>query len=98
MSVAKIYSRKVERNINFATTDKLIEELDIFEKQMGWSIFEILKILEEKKADSLSITKEKPFHYFYARLSEKTILIRLQTSEKETEFRLPIATLKRNKK
>ena len=62
---------------------------------MGWSIFEILKILEEKKADSLSITKEKPFHYFYARLSNKNIIIRLQTSERETEFRLPIAVLRR---
>ena len=94
MSVKKIYSRKVERSIDFATADKLVEELDIFEKQVGWSIFEILEILEEKKANSLSITKEKPFHYFYARLSEETIIIRLQTSEKETEFRIPIASLK----
>lgn len=95
MSVSKVYSRKVQKGISFATSDGLIEELNIFQKQIGWSIFEILKVLEEKKADSLSITKEKPFHYFYARLSGKTILVRLQTSEKETEFRLPIATLKR---
>lgn len=94
MSVAKILSRRVEKDINFATEDDLVEQLRIFEKQMGWSIFDILKILKEKKADSLSVTKEKPFNYFYARLSEKTILIRLQTSEKETEFKLSIETLK----
>jgi len=95
LSITKIYSRKVERTVNFATVDNLIEELAIFEKQMGWSLREVLKILEEKKADSISITKEKPFHYFYARLSENTIIIRLQTSEEENEFRLPIATFKR---
>jgi len=61
---------------------------------MGWSIFDVLDILKRKKADCLSITKEKPFHYFYARLSGKTIIISLQTSEKETEFRIPIERLK----
>lgn len=95
MSITKIYSRKVERTTNFTTLENLIEELNVFEKQMGWSLHEILEILEEKKADSISITKEKPFHYFYARLSENTIIIRLQTSEEENEFRLPIATFKR---
>ena len=90
MAVTKINSRKVERNVGFATTDELVEQLQFFEKQMNWPIFEILKVLKERRADSLSITEEKPFHYFYARLSEKTIIIRLQTSEMETEFRLPI--------
>jgi hypothetical protein len=85
----------VEKNLDYATIEDLIEQLHVFERQMGWSIFDILDILKQKKADSLSITKEKPFHYFYARLSEKTIIIRLQTSEKETEFRLPIERLKK---
>ena len=93
MSVTKIYSRKVERDLNYATIEHLVEQLHIFEKQMGWSIFDILDILKQRKADSLSITKEKPFHYFYARVSEKTIIVKLQTSEKETEFRLPIESL-----
>lgn len=94
MSITKIYTRKVERDLNYATEEDLVEQLQIFEKQMGWSIFDVLNILKKKKADSMSITKEKPFHYFYARLSEKTIIIRLQTSEKEVEFRLPIERLK----
>lgn len=93
MSVTKIYSRKVEKDLNYATIEHLVEQLHIFEKQMGWSIFDILDILKQRKADSLSITKEKPFHYFYARVSEKTIIVKLQTSEKETEFRLPIESL-----
>lgn len=94
MSVTKIYSRKVEKDLNYTTVENLIEDLHVFERRMGWSIFAILDILKQKKADSFSITKEKPFHYLYARLSEKTIIIRLQTSEQETEFRLPIEKLK----
>lgn len=94
MSITKVQSRKIDSVLNYATIEDLINELRAFEKQMGWSIFKMLDILKQKKADSLSITKEKPFHYFYARLSEKTIIIRLQTSEQETEFRLPIEEVK----
>ena len=93
MSITKIRSQKVQRDLDYATVEDLLEQLHVFERQMGWSIFEVLDILKQKKADSLSIIKEKPFHYFYARLSKKTIIISLQTSEKETEFRLPIEKL-----
>ena len=90
-----MYSRKVERNHTYATVKDLVEELQVFERRMNWSIFDILEVLKQKKADSFSMTKEKPFHYLYARLSEKTIIIRLQTSEQETEFRIPVETLKK---
>ena len=93
MSITAIRTHKVEKDVNYAKTDDLVEQLHVFEKQMGWSIFEILDVLKKRKADSLSITKEKPFHYFYARLSEKIIIIRVQTSEQETEFRIPLEEL-----
>jgi hypothetical protein len=83
----------MQKNFDYATTTDLVEQLHIFEKQMGWSIFAILDLLKQKRADSLSIIKEKPFHYFYARLSEKTIIIVVQTSEEEMEFRLPIEAI-----
>ena len=95
MSVTKIRSQKIERNLDYARAEDLIEQLHVFARQIGWEIFDILDVLKEKKADCLSITKEEPFHYFYARLSGKTIIISLQTSEKETEFRLPIEWLKK---
>ena len=93
MSITEIRTHKLEKDVNYATTHDLVEQLHVFEKQMDWSIFEILDVLKKRKADSLSITKEKPFHYFYARLSEKTIIIRVQTSEQETEFRIPLEQL-----
>lgn len=93
MSITTIRTSKLEKDVNYATTDDLMEQLHVFEKQMGWSIFDILDILKKRKADSLSIIKEKPFHYFYARLSDKTIIIRVQTSDKETEFKIPLEQL-----
>jgi len=93
VSITKVYSRKVKRELNYAIAEDLVEQLRILERQMGWSIFDVLDILKQGKADSVSITKEKPFHYFYARLGEKAIIIRLQTSEQEVEFRLPLERL-----
>jgi len=93
LSITQIRTHKVQKDVDYTTTEDLVKQLHVFEKQMDWSIFDILKVLKERKADCLSITKEKPFRYFYARLSEKTIIIRVQTSEQETEFRIPIEQL-----
>jgi penicillin-binding protein-related factor A (putative recombinase) len=90
LTIAKIEAKKTAKTFNYATIEDLIEQLHFLEKQMGWPIFGILIILKQKKADTFSITKEKPFYYFYARLSDKNITIIFQTSEQETEFRLPI--------
>jgi hypothetical protein len=93
VAVTKLATIKTNKIINYATTDDLIDQMRVFEKQMQWSIFEILEILKQRKADCLSITKEKPFCYFYARLSGKDMLLVLQTSEQETEFRIPIEAI-----
>jgi len=84
----------VERDLNYATAEDLAEQLRVFERRMGWSIFDIIDVLKQKKADCFSMTKEKPFHYFYARLNEETVLIRLQTSQQEIEFSLPLEKIK----
>lgn len=93
MSISKICSRRVNKDINYTTEADLVDQLRLYEKQMGWDIFQVLKTLVLKKADCLSITKEKPFNYFYARLSDDMILVRIQTIGEETEFRLPISLL-----
>jgi len=93
LSVTKIHSRKVQRDFTFVLSDDLIEQLHMFEKQMGWRIFDILEVLKDQKADSLSITKEKPFSYFYARVSGKTVTIRLENLEGQTEFKIPLEEL-----
>jgi hypothetical protein len=98
VSVTKLATRKTNNTVNYATTEDIIEQLHIFDSQMNWSIFEILELLKQRKADSLSIIKEKPFHYFYARLSKNDLILSLQTSEQETEFRIPIESVTRPKR
>jgi hypothetical protein len=92
-TLTKVYSRKAKKEINYTTPEHILEELQILEKQRGWSIFKAFKILKERKADSFSFTKDRPYHYFYARITEDAFVIKLRTEVKDVEFRLPIESI-----
>ncbi len=89
----KVVSRKTEKELNYTTSENALEELRVLQRQNGWTIFEAIRVLIEGKADSFSFTKDNPYYYFYGRITEKTVVIRLKTKEKETEFRLPVDQL-----
>lgn len=89
----KVVSRKTEKELNYTTSENALEELRVLQRQKGWTIFEAIRVLIEGKADSFSFTKDNPYHYFYGRITEKTVIIRLKTKDKETEFRLPVEQL-----
>lgn len=92
-SFTKIFSRKTERELDYTTTENAYAELRVLAKQKGWAIFEALKVLKQGKADSFSFTKDSPYNYFYARITEDNVIFKLKTREKETEFRIPLEQL-----
>jgi hypothetical protein len=92
-SFTKIFSRKTERELNYTTSENALAELQVLAKQKGWAIFESLKTLKDGRADSFSFTKDNPYSYFYARITEENIIFKLKTKEKETEFRIPLEEL-----
>lgn len=91
--LTKVFSRKIKKEFNYTNSEDALKELRILEQQKGWAIFEALKVLKEGKADSFSFTKDSPYHYFYARITEETVIFKLKTREKETEFRFPLEML-----
>jgi hypothetical protein len=92
-SFTKIFSRKTERELDYTTSESALAELQVLAKQKGWAIFESLKVLRDGRADSFSFTKDNPYSYFYARITEDNVIFKLKTREKETEFRIPIEQL-----
>jgi len=91
--LTKVYRRKIGKELDYARTEYVLEELRILEKQKGWAIFDALKVLKEGRADSFSFTKDTPYQYFYGRINEEVVILRLKTSNGETEFRIPIEQL-----
>ena len=94
-TLTKVHSRKTESEIDYTTPEHILEELKLLERQKGWSILEAFKILKERKADSFSFTQDRPYHYFYARITEEVIIIKLRTEVKDIEFRLPLESLEK---
>jgi len=92
-SFAKVFSRKTEREFDYTTLENALTELQFLAKQKGWAIFENLEVLKDRRADSFSFTKDKPYTYFYARITEETVIFKLKTREKEIEFRIPLEEL-----
>lgn len=89
----KVYNRRTKKEINYAKSKDVLEELNILEMQKGWTIFSALKVLQEGKADSFSFTKDHPYQYFYARMTDKFVVIKLKTSDRVTEFEIPRSLL-----
>lgn len=94
-TLTKVYSQTATKEINYTTPKYIIQELKLLESQLDWSIFKPLGLLKERKADSFSFTKDRPFHYFYATITEENIVIRLRTEEKDIEFTLPVESLEK---
>jgi hypothetical protein len=86
----KVFNRKTDKELNYTTFENILEELHILEKQKGWAILENLKMLINGKADSFSFTKDNPYDYFYARITDEDIIFKMKTTEGETEFRVPL--------
>jgi hypothetical protein len=89
-SFAKVISRKSEKTLDYTPPKNVLEELKILEKQKGWAIFESVKILMSGKADSFSFTKDNPYNYFYARVTDEDIIFKMKTREDETEFKISL--------
>ena len=89
-SFTKVLSQKTEKELNYSPSKNILEELQLLEKQKGWTIFESLKVLVKGDADSFSFTKDNPYNYFYARIANDNLVLKIKTVEYETEFRIPI--------
>ena len=94
-TLTKVYSQRAKKEINYTTPSFILQELGVLESQLGWPILKALGLLKERKADSFSFTKDRPYHYFYARITEENIVIRLRTEEKDVEFSLPVESLEK---
>jgi len=92
-SLTKVVNRKIEKELDYTPSKNVLEELRVLEKQKGWAIFEGVKVLLLGNANSFSFTKDNPYHYFYARIANETVIFKMKTRENETEFRIPIQDL-----
>lgn len=89
-NLTKVFSRKTEKELDYTPSENVLEELQVLENQKGWAIFENVKMLINGKASSFSFTKDNPYQYFYARITNENVIFKMKTREDETEFQVPL--------
>ena len=88
--VSKVKVRtNLKKEINYAYDQTLLESLFTIRSTEGLPVIEGLKILQQSKATSISLTLDKPYHFFYARKKGHNFNITLRRKGKEVEFTLP---------
>jgi len=70
-----------------------IEFIRKIEDQTNWKIFPIIKDVLDKKIDSASMDKDKPYTFLYVGNSSEKISVTFKTIDKEAKISIPKDTL-----
>ncbi len=92
--LVKVRFKKTGVASDYATSEDICSLFQGFEIQRTLPVFDVLKILIERKVNSLSFTRDDPYFYFYSRLDENEVLIKYNDLEKEIEISMAIPVLK----
>ena len=93
VKLTKIISRPLRSEIDYATTESLLSLLHDMEARRDVPIFDSLKVLMQRKVDSVSFSRDRPYFYFFARLNRAKVSVSIASSDKDLEFPIPIGVL-----
>jgi hypothetical protein len=80
--------------LNYILDKNLLESLYTLRSKENLPILEGLKLLQDSEVNSISFSRDKPFHFFYARKNKNNFDITIREYNKEVEFQIPVKTFK----
>jgi len=93
--LSKLSIRSIHDQTNYATSEALIESIHALRVTHNVPIERYLRDLTEGKVDSISITKDDPYHYFYARVLAGSVAVTYKEAQRIIEFALPLADVEK---
>lgn len=94
LELVKVRLKETGELFNYSTLETVRALLQEIETKKNLPIFDILRILMNRKVNSLSFTRDDPYFYFYSRLDDDGALIRFNELEREVEISLTIEALR----
>jgi|SRR5205807_7078857 len=88
--IAKLSVRRVERDTEYATETYVFDSLRIFEAKYSLPVQDAIRFLKQGRADSISLSKEKPYANFHATRFKERILVSIREASKDIELELQI--------
>ena len=90
VKLSKVYFKKSTSSLDFATEDYLVDSLKLLSAESHLPIKQMLTILCNKQADTVSCSRDDTNYSFFASQRRDTISVVVKKLGKETiEFELP---------
>ena len=94
-SLGKVQIRQTNEDTNYATDESVLEFLHTLQARDGLPVFDFLSYLCIGKVNSVSLSKDDPYRYFFARAYRNNISMTMKEESKTVELQLPLDALKR---
>jgi len=91
-NLAKVRINQYRTDSQYATEEYILESLHALKVKYDLPIFQLLATLG-KSADSVSLSKDKPYFSFYARKSKDALRIIIRQQGEDVELQAPLSVL-----
>ncbi len=88
--LAKLSVRRLEKDTEYATETYVYDSLRIFEAKYALPVRDAIRFLEQGRADSISLNKEKPYANFHATRFRERIVVSIREASKDIELELQV--------
>lgn len=88
--LSKVSIRRVIGETDYASNDTLLESLNAVRAVWNIPVVKYVRDLVEGRVDAISLTKDNPYLYFFARRFEESLSITIKDAERVIDFSVPL--------
>jgi hypothetical protein len=90
LRLTRVSIQESERSDEYASPEAAFESLQTISAKYDLPILDVLRIVIKESVDSVSIGKDEPHVYFYARKNRDSISFRISEGNRTIHFELPL--------
>ncbi|MGA3297626.1 MAG: hypothetical protein ABSD41_09255 [Candidatus Bathyarchaeia archaeon] len=90
LKLLQVSIQESEKSTEYSTTQTAIDSLQTLNVKYGLPILDMLKIINKKLADSVSVGKDDPHVYFFAKRNRNSVSFRINEGKRAIRFELPL--------
>ena len=90
LELTKVSIQESEKSEEYATSEAAIESIQTISAKYELPVLDALRIVSKKSVDTVSLGKDTPYVYFYARKNNDSISFRISERNRTIRFELPL--------
>ncbi len=90
LKLTKVSIQESEKSDEYATPEAAIESIQAISARYDLPVLDALRIVSKKSVDTVSLGKDTPYVYFFARKNRDSISFRISEGTRTIRFELPL--------